>query len=219
LLQQQNVSTTPTTTTNVSVLPTTNTVSNNGTVQLVADTNVNNAITPPATTSATSVSPASPVSVVNTQPVAQNTAQQAAQPPAPTATQAAAQQEQKQDQGRTEQKVANTVEKKMDSGVKGDQQKMKDAVAKVQKEIAKEAQDAKTIEAQVATQGLVLGSMNYVPGFDAYKNALIPDTNALLMARQYQKPVVDNQNVQRRLNGANEFRWQQIVDSQYQIGK
>jgi uncharacterized protein involved in cysteine biosynthesis len=96
---------------------------------------------------------------------------------------------------------------------------MKDAVAKVQKEIAKEAQEAKTIEAQVATQGLVVGSMNFVPGFDAYKNALIPDTNALLMARQYQKPVVDNQRVQRRLSGANELRWQQMVDSQYQIGK
>jgi hypothetical protein len=219
VLQQQNVLTTPTSTTIVSPLPTTNTVNNTGTVQLVADTNVNNAITPPATTSATSVSPASPVSVVNKQPVSQNTVQQAAQPPAPTPTQAAAQQEQKQEQGKTEQKVANTVEKKMDSGAKGDQQKMKDAVAKVQKEIAKEAQEAKTIEAQVATQGLVVGSMNFVPGFDAYKNALIPDTNALLMTRQYQKPVVDNQRVQRRLSGANELRWQQMVDSQYQIGK
>lgn len=219
VLQQQNISTTPTATTTVATPPVTNTVSNTGTVQLVADSNVNNAITPPATTSATSVSPASPVSVVNAQPVAQNTVQQAAQPPAPTPTQAAAQQEAKQEQGKTEQKVANTVEKKMDSGAKGDQQKMKEAVAKVQKEIAKESKDAKTIEAQVATQGLVVGSMNFVPGFDAYKNALIPDINALLMARQYEKPVVDNQRAQRRLSGANETRWQQMVDSQYQIGK
>jgi uncharacterized phage infection (PIP) family protein YhgE len=188
----------------------------------VADTNVNNAITPPAstsTTSATSVSPASPVSVINAQPVAQNTVQQAAQPAAPTQTQVAAQQEQKQEQNKTEQKVANTVEKKMDSGAKGDQQKMKDAVAKVQKEIAKEAKEAKSLEAQVATQALVLGSMNYVPGFDAYKNAIVPDINALLMAKQYEKPVVDNQRAQRRLSGANETKWQQMVDSQYQIGK
>ena len=62
-------------------------------------------------------------------------------------------------------------------------------IVTVQKEIAKESKDAKTIEAQVATQGLVVGSMNFVPGFDAYKNALIPDINALLMARQYEKPV------------------------------
>lgn len=222
LLDQQNVATTPTTNTTVTVTSTTNAVSITGTVQLVADTNVNNAITPPATTSttsATSVSPASPVSVINSQPVAQNTVQQAAQPPAPTQTQVAAQQEQKQEQNKTEQKVANTVEKKMDSGAKGDRQKMRDAVAKVQKEIAKEAQQAKSIEAQVATQGLVVGSMNYVPGFDAYKNAIVPDVNALLMAKQYEKPVVDNQRAQRRLSGANESKWQQMVDSQYQIGK
>lgn len=222
LLDQQNVATTPNTNTTATVTATTNTVSTTGTVQLVADTNVNNAITPPATTSttsATSVSPASPVSVINSQPVAQNTVQQAAQPPAPTQTQVAAQQEQKQEQNKTEQKVANTVEKKMDSGAKGDRQKMRDAVAKVQKEIAKEAQQAKSIEAQVATQGLVVGSMNYVPGFDAYKNAIVPDVNALLMAKQYEKPVVDNQRAQRRLSGANESKWQQMVDSQYQIGK
>lgn len=189
------------------------------TVQVVSDTNINNAITTPSTTSPTSVSPASPTSVLNAQPTTQTVTQQAVTQSTPTQSQVAAQQEQKQEQNKTEQKVAGTVEKKMDSGAKGDRQKMRDAVAKVQKEIAKEAQEAKSIEAQVATQGLVVGSMNYVPGFDAYKNAMIPDTNAILMARQYQKPVVDNQRAQRRLSGANESKWQEMVDSQYQIGR
>jgi hypothetical protein len=184
----------------------------------VSDTNVNNAITPPSTTSttsATSVSPASPVSVINTQPVTQTVTQQATTQSAPPPAQVAAQQEQKQEQTKTEQKVANTVEKKMEPGAKSD---MKAAVAKVQKEIAKESKEAKSMEAQVATQGLVVGSMNYVPGFDAYKNALIPDTNALLMAKQYEKPVVDNQRAQRRMSGASDSKWQQMVDSQYKIG-
>ncbi len=186
---------------------------------MIADATVNNVVSSPSTTSttsATSVSPASPVSVINAQPVTQSVVQQATTQSAAPPSQVAAQQEQKQEQTKTEQKVANTVEKKMEPGAKSD---MKAAVAKVQKEIAKESKEAKTIEAQVATQGLVVGSMNYVPGFDAYKNAIIPDTNSILMARQYEKPVVDNQRAQRRMSGASESKWQQMVDSQYQLGK
>lgn len=217
LLQQQSVVSTPTTVTNT---PATTSTASTGTVQVVADPVVNNVITTPSTTSTTSVSPASPVSVVNTQPSTQTVTQQAVAQSTPTTTQTATQQEQKQEQTKTEQKVADTIEKKMEpSGGKTDTKTdMKAAVAKVQKEIAKEAQGAKTIEAQVATQGLVVGSMNYVPGFDAYKNAIVPDINALLMAKQYEKPTVDNQRIQRRLSGANESKWQDMVNSQYKIG-
>ena len=164
-------------------------------------------------------------SVVNAQPAAtQTVTQQATNQSAPPPTQVAAQQEQKQEQTKTEQKVADTVEKKMEpsggsgGGSGGNKSDMKAAVAKVQKEIAKEAQGAKTIESQVATQGLVVGVMNYVPGFDAYRNAIVPDINAILMAKQYEKPVVDNQRIQRRLSGANETKWQDMVNSQYKIG-
>ena len=96
---------------------------------------------------------------------------------------------------------------------------MKEAVAKVQKDIVKDAKEAKSFESQSATQGLVLGAMNYVPGFDAYKNALIPDVNDVVMSRLYGKPVIDNRNAQRRLSLASDIKWQQMVDSQYQIGK
>lgn len=170
-------------------------------------------------TSTTSVSPAAVVSVVKQpEPMAPAAQVQQTQPQNPPPPQQQAQKQ--QEERKTENQVANKIEKNVGGGgPKGDKEKMKDAVSKVQKEIAKEAKEAKTIEAQVATQGLVVGSMNYVPGFDAYKNAIIPDANALLMARQYEKPVVDNQRVQRRLSGANESRWQQMVDSQYQLGK
>lgn len=168
-------------------------------------------------TSPTSVSPASVTSVVaQQQPVSQ--LQPVAVSQQPTTTTTTTQQTQKQQEERkTENQVASKVEKSVEKSA--DRGKMREAVAKVQKEISKEAQEAKTIEAQVATQGLVVGSMNYVPGFDAYKNALIPDVNAMMMARQYEKPVVDNRSAQRRLSGSNELRWQQMVESQYQIGK
>ena len=183
--------------------------------------------TQPETTSATSttsVSPAAVVSVIKA-PEPVTSPVQTVQQTQPQSTPPQQQAQKQQEERKTENQVANKIESKMEPGSKGgdskagDKDKMKEAVAKVQKEIAKEAKEAKSHEAQVATQGLVVGSMNYVPGFDAYKNALIPDTNALLMARQYQKPVVDNQRAQRRMSGANESKWQEMVDSQYQIGR
>jgi hypothetical protein len=213
LFEQQGIATT--------VSTSGGTVNNDTNHTTTSTTPTSGSTTQPETTSATSttsVSPAAVISVIRpAEPIA--TSQQQNQQPQSQPPQEQAQKQ--QEERKTENQVANKIEKSVGGGdgAKGDKQKMKDAVAKVQKEIAKESQEAKTIEAQVATQGLVVGSMNFVPGFDAYKNALIPDTNALLMARQYQKPVVDNQRVQRRLSGANELRWQQMVDSQYQIGK
>ena len=71
------------------------------------------------------------------------------------------------------------------------------------------------MEAQTATQGLVVGLMGYVPGFSAYQNAVIPDALAAQVARQYHKPTVDNRSAQRQLSGSNEYRWKEMVDSQY----
>ena len=61
--------------------------------------------------------------------------------------------------------------------------------------------------------------MNYVPGFTSYQNSIIPDTNALAMAKKYNKPVVDNRNAQRYLSGASDFLHQQMVEQQYELGK
>ena len=75
--------------------------------------------------------------------------------------------------------------------------------------------NAATLEAQTASQGLVLGLMNYNPGFSAYANAIIPDTGAVDMARQYNKPTVDNRRALRALSGASDRLHQQMVDEQY----
>ena len=57
-----------------------------------------------------------------------------------------------------------------------------------------------------------------MPGFTAYQNAIVPDVLGAAVARQYHKPTVDNRNAQRRLSGSNEARWQEMVESQYNIG-
>lgn len=68
-------------------------------------------------------------------------------------------------------------------------------------------------------QGLQVGLMGYVAGFSGYEASNIPDTNALLMARKYNKPTVDNKQAQRYLSGANDVLHQMMVEQQYQLGK
>ena len=89
------------------------------------------------------------------------------------------------------------------------------ATAAAAKKALAAAAKAKTMEDQAAGQGLVVGLMGYVPGFNSYQNVLVPDTMGAEVARKYTKPNVDNRNAQRRLSGANELRWQEMVDSQY----
>ena len=61
--------------------------------------------------------------------------------------------------------------------------------------------------------------MAFVPDFSAYQNALVPDINQLRMVRQYSKTPVDNDRTRRLLGGAQERKWNEMVDSQYQLGK
>ena len=118
-----------------------------------------------------------------------------------------------QEQKKTDNEVAR-VERK--SG--GNQENARKEVAQKAKELAQNAGKANTMEGQVATQGLLVGLIGYVPGFAGYQQALIPDTNALELAMKYSKPVVDNRNAQRRLQGASDRLHQEMVDSQYRLG-
>ncbi len=89
----------------------------------------------------------------------------------------------------------------------------------VARQAAREASEARTFEAQTATQGLVVGLMGFVPGFDAYGQARIVDVNAVQMARLYNRPTVDNRQALRRLTGASDRLHTEMVDQQYQLGK
>ena len=183
-------------------------------VTIVSST-VDSVLSTPTTTSATSVSPASVTSVVNQQPPAPPGAS-----PIATVTSAAAapstppppvkQEERAQEQKKTDAEIA-----KVEKGSKGDEQGAKKEIGLKAARIAENAGKAATMEAQIASQGLLVGLIGYVPGFSAYQTAIIQDVNAMEMARKYSKPVVDNARAQRRLNGANEERWKEMVDSQY----
>ncbi len=185
-------------------------VNTTGLISATGNSTVDNVISTPSTTSATSVT--SVTSVVNAPPPpgagpspTSNAAAQASTPP--PATQQA---ERAADNKKTEGAVAS-VEKKAGGNAEAAK---KEATAKA-KELANNISKATTMEAQTATQGLVVGLMGYVPGFAAYQNAIVPDVLGAQVARQYHKPTVDNRSAQRQLSGSNELRWKQMVDSQY----
>jgi hypothetical protein len=98
-------------------------------------------------------------------------------------------------------------------GAKG-QAAQRAAEEKAEEAVA-DAANATTIEAQQAAQNLVLGLMGYNPAFSAYQNAIVPDTNAAVMARQYNQPTQDNRRALRALSGASDRVHQDMVDQQY----
>jgi hypothetical protein len=174
-------------------------------VSATGNATVDSVVATPSTTSATSAT--SPVSVINTPPSASTMNSASAPPPLPPLGAAA---EQKADAKKTEGAVAS-VEKKAG----GNATAARAAATEKAKELAKDIGRAATMEAQTATQGLLVGLIGYVPGFSAYQNSTVPDALGATVAKQYYKVTVDNRSAQRQLSGANETRWKQIVDSQY----
>jgi hypothetical protein len=172
----------------------------------ISDPVVKSSVSTPASTSPTSpTSVVGPLSIINppkAPAVETAIATVSINPPVP----AEKQQEKQQETKKTEGQVARAV-----ATAKG-------GVAAAAKDAAAKSANAKTMEEQAATQGVVVGLMGYVPGFTAYQNALVPDVLANAVARQYMKPNVDNRNVQRRLTGASDAKWQEMVDSQYKLG-
>jgi type IV secretory pathway VirB10-like protein len=184
---------------------------NDPTKVTVVSSTVDSVLSTPSTTSVTSMtsvnSVIAPPPPPAGSPTANATAAAAAPPPPPPP---AKQEERAQDQKKTDSEVAKVEKKSGDN--KADAKK---EIAAKAVEIAKNASKAATLEAQTAHQGLLVGLIGYVPGFSGYQQATIPDTMSAAVAKAYHKPTVDNRNVQRRLSGANEARWQEMVDSQY----
>jgi len=158
-----------------------------------------------STTSPTSVSPAAVISVINPAP-------------APTAP-AGSSRSSRQDEAKAEAKAAE--QKKTDQAVTRSIPRGATGSAAVRAaadkadEAAADAASATTIEAQQAAQNLVLGLMGFNPAFSAYQNAIVPDVNAATMARQYNRPTVENRSALRQLSEANDRLHQDMVDQQY----
>lgn len=91
----------------------------------------------------------------------------------------------------------------------------KEAAAKG-KESMQAAAEAKSMEQQVATQGLIITAMSYNPSFDAYSNIVLRDGIFYKSFEIYKdKNNVDNNRALRGLYGSSENRHQQLINQQY----
>ena len=176
----------------------------------VVNATVDSVLSTPSTTSVTSTTSVNSVIAPAPQPGSSPVATAASTATTPPPLTQVQQQERQQDQKKTDGAVAS-VERKAG----GNAANARAAATEAAKELAKKAGEATTMEAQTATQGLVVGLMGYVPGFSAYQNAIVPDVLGAQVTRQYHKPTVDNRSAQRQLSGSNEYRWKEMVDSQY----
>lgn len=177
-------------------------------VSATGDATTDSVLAAPSTTSATSVT-----SVLAPKPAAETATatSTAGTAPPPTPPPAARAEEKQQEQKKTDGAVAS-VEKK--SGSNRDAAK-REATAQA-KELANDMSKATTVEQQKANQGLVVGLMNYVPGFSAYQNSIIPDTKLYSVEQAYKNQrVIDNQRVLRQMNQASDRLHQEMVDEQY----
>lgn len=206
--------TTTTSTTTVSTTEPTVQVRSDGkvdstSVPLVKDSNVNSVIT--STTTSATPSATAAVPLVSTTPQ-QGATNASVQTSTQTAAPASSSRQEAPAAGNT-----RSAEAKTDS--KANQQQMKANATEKAKEEMKKASTAPTMEAQIATQGAVLGMMSFVPGFDSYQTATIIDVNALRVQRLYGKDVVENRFVNRRLFGGSDRLHQEMVEQQYQLGR
>jgi hypothetical protein len=83
------------------------------------------------------------------------------------------------------------------------------------KQLAGKMGEAASLEAQIQVQGVVMAAMGFVPGFDTYGRASIPDVVGYKPFEIYRgQRNVDNPAGRRFLTGADR-RHQEIVDQQY----
>ena len=84
------------------------------------------------------------------------------------------------------------------------------------REAIRDASRAETMEQQMANQALIVATMNFVPGFESYGVARLPDAPGYRPYEIYrgQQPV-DNRRLLRGLTGASDQRHADMVNSQY----
>jgi hypothetical protein len=182
------------------------------TPQLVADPVVNQAIT----AATTSVSPATAATAIV--PLA----------PAPQAVATTTATETKKEETKTEAATSTAVASSSDK--KDEPKTSRQALAERRleaarakaveegKQLASKMGEAATIEAQIQVQGVVLAAMGFVPGFDRYSQAILPDGVGYRPFEIYRgQQNIDNPAGRRFLTGADRLH-QEMVDQQY-IGR
>jgi hypothetical protein len=94
----------------------------------------------------------------------------------------------------------------------------KDAVEKG-KNLANEMGKAADMESQKAVQNVVIQAMGFTPGFDAYGKSMVPDVAGYKPFTIYNNQKTIDSRANQRMFGGSEVKHQEMVDSQYNLGK
>ena len=94
----------------------------------------------------------------------------------------------------------------------------KEAVNKV-KDLANEMGKAADMQAQMEVQNVVIQAMGYTPGFDNYGRFILPDGQAYRPYTIYNNQRTVDTPAGRGLFGGSDSVHQQMIDSQYNLGK
>lgn len=87
-------------------------------------------------------------------------------------------------------------------------------------EAVKESGEARSMEQQKVTQGLIIAAMSFNPGFDAYNSVVMKDASFYKPFTIYGgQRTVDNRAASRGLFGSTDRLHNQMVDQQYQLGQ
>ena len=87
-------------------------------------------------------------------------------------------------------------------------------------EAVKEGGEAKSMNAQVATQGLIVAAMGFNPSFDAYNSVVMKDVSFYKPFTIYGgQKTIDNRSASRRLFGGTDQLHNEMTSQQYQLGK
>lgn len=204
----------------------TSTTSSNPAATAISDPVVSNAVSTPSTTSATSPTSVTSVIAAPTTATPTGVTSMASVSTSQSSGQSSnKEQNNNKDQGNQSNKEQGSTQSSGNRGSAtasaggGNRQAPKEPDQKQAEARAKAANEgmknATRLEDQVAAQGAVVNAMAFVPGFTTYQNSTVPDINQLRMARQYSNPPIDNNRTQRLLGGAQEQRWNEMVNSQY----
>lgn len=112
------------------------------------------------------------------------------------------------------QQARNEKNESKDSKSSGE---MKQAAQQKAQQEMKKAENASSFEAQVAVQGNVIAAMGFVPGFNAYAQANVPDVLQAQLQRQYSRDAVDNRRALRLLGGGQDRLHQEMINQQYNL--
>ena len=95
----------------------------------------------------------------------------------------------------------------------------KEQAATMANNAMKDSENAGSMEQQKQVQNVVIGAMAFVPGFDAYNVALKDVAFYKPYSIYGNQKTIDNRRASRALFGATDAVHNEMVNSQYQLGK